>query len=77
VGSRYPPGNEDTIKAVEGAFRDIWDTLVASQPDRNTDPESLRVAVTHVLLDFIEEGVADPNELRVLTLRHFSAQPRT
>jgi hypothetical protein len=26
MGSRYPPGfyDEDTLKAVEGAFRDVW-----------------------------------------------------
>jgi hypothetical protein len=66
VGSRYPPGNEDTIKAVEAAFRDVWDTLVTNQPSPNADPEGLRVAVIHVLLDLIEEGVTDPNDLRVL-----------
>jgi hypothetical protein len=77
MGSRYPPGNKETIKAVEGAFRDIWNELVINNPNQNTDPEGLRVAVIHVLLDLIDEGVTDPNDLRVATLSHFSAQPRT
>ena len=78
MGSRYPSGNEDTIRAVEDAFRDIWDELVTSNPNQNADPEGLRVAVIHVLLDLIEEeGVTDPKDLRVLTLNHFSAPPRT
>lgn len=78
MGSRYPPGfyDEDVLKAIEGAFRDIWDNLTTSNPSQNTDREGLRVAVIHRLLGLVEEGITDPEDLRVLTLRHFTAQPR-
>jgi hypothetical protein len=78
MGSKYPPGfyDEEILKAVEGAFRDIWDNLT-SDPSQNTDRDGLRVAVVHWLLDLIEQGVSDPNDLRVLTLSHFTSQPRS
>jgi hypothetical protein len=79
MGSKYPPGfyDEDKLKAVEGAFRDVWDSLATSNPSQNTDRDGLRVAVIHRLLDLVEQGVTDPDELRFLTLSHFTAQPRT
>jgi hypothetical protein len=74
MGSTYPPGfyDEETLKAVEGAFHDIWDKLATS----HRDLDGLRVAVIDQLLGLVGQGITDPDSLRTLTLSHFTAQPR-
>ena len=79
MGSRYPPGfyDENALKAIEGAFREIWDNLAASNPSQGADREGLKVAVIDRLLGLVEQGITDPEDLRMLTLSHFSDQPRS
>ena len=76
MGSMYPSRSrdEETVKTVEGAFREIWAELILSNPTRPPDRDKLRVAVIHELLELIEEGVTDPTELKLQTLSRFTAQ---
>jgi hypothetical protein len=76
MASKDPPAfySEKTLTAVEDVFREVWDTLTANEPHAANNA-GLRVAVIHRLLEFIDEGVRDPDELRTLTLSHFSTQP--
>ena len=73
MGSRYPPAyySEKTLNAVEDAFREVLDTL-ASDPHWIANNAGLRVAVIHRLLELVEDGFTDLEELRTLTLSHFT-----
>jgi hypothetical protein len=77
MGSRYPPAyySEKTLKGLEDAFLEVLATLAANDPHRITDNAGIRVAVIHRLLELVEGGVTDPEELRTLALRHFTIQP--
>ena len=76
MGSKYPPAyySEKTLKAVEDAFQEVLDTL-ANDPHWIANNAGLRVAVIHRLLELVEEGLTDPEDLRTLTLSHSSPQP--
>jgi hypothetical protein len=77
MGSNYPPAiySEKTLRAVEDAFREVWQTLEANNP-HVANNAGLRIAVIDRLLTLLEEGVRDPDELRTLTLSHFNEEPR-
>jgi hypothetical protein len=77
MASRYPSGfyDEETLKTVEGTFREVCDTLAGTKLALGCDNDGLRAAIVQQLLKFVEQGVTDPNELRTLTLSHFSYQP--
>jgi hypothetical protein len=42
-------------------------------PSPNCDNNALRTAIVQRLLDLVEQGITDPNELRNATLSHFDA----
>jgi hypothetical protein len=75
--SKYPPAlySERTLRAVESAFKEVWATLSANDPQRVAENTELRVAVINRLLDLLEKGVRDPDELRTRTLSHFCHPP--
>ena len=79
MGSRHPPGfyDEDTLKVIEGAFRDVWDRLATSNPRQDTDVDGLRVAVIDQLLGLVGQGITDPLDLREVVLRHFTHRSST
>jgi hypothetical protein len=74
MGSRYPPAyySEKTLKALEDAFLEVLATLAANDPHWIANNAGLRVAVIHRLLELVEDGFTDPEELRTLTLSHFT-----
>lgn len=76
MGSKHPPGyyDEESLKTVEEAFRDIWNIFLTRNPSP-TDRDLLRVAAVDRLLGLVGEGITDPDTLRALTLSHFSNQP--
>ena len=78
MGSQYPPGfyDDNTLRVIEGAFREVWHSLAASNPNQDTDRQGLKVAVIDRLLGLVEQGITDPEDLRALTLSHFTDQPR-
>jgi hypothetical protein len=73
MGSQYPPGSydQDTLKAIEGVFRDVWDHLPTSNPSHDTDREGLKVAIIDQLLGLVEQGITDPLAMREVVLRVF------
>jgi hypothetical protein len=77
MGSKYPPAfySERTLNEVEDAFRDVWATLSANDPQRVVNNGGLRLAVINRLLELIDKGIRDPDELRTLTLSHFCSPP--
>ena len=77
MGSRYPPGfyDDETLKAIEGTFHEVCEALSRTEPSFGCDNDGLRVAVVQQLLKLVEQGVTSPEELRTLTVGHFTAQP--
>ncbi len=78
MGSRYPPGfyDDDTLNAIEGTFRDVCETLARTEPSFGCDNDGLRLAVVQQLLKLVEQGVTNSEDLRTLTLSHFTHLPR-
>jgi hypothetical protein len=74
MASRHPPGfyDDETLKTLEGTFREVCDTLAGTKLALGCDNDGLRVAIVQQLLKFVEQGVTDPKELRALALSHFS-----
>jgi hypothetical protein len=71
MGSKHPPGfyHEETLSAMKGAFRQVWETVVLSDPFRDTDKdELLRQLIIQNLMELTDDGITAPDELRSQTL---------
>jgi hypothetical protein len=78
MGSQYPPRSydEQTLLALEHAFRDVWAVLKAHDPNKDWDKDSeLKKALAEKLIDLADAGVVDPQELRSRTLESFDFSP--
>ena len=75
MGSLHHPVfyDEKSVAVVEGVLRDGWESLAGTTADQRAGGE-LRTAVVNRLLDLLEQGITDPDELRVATLTHFNVQ---
>ena len=75
MGSRTRTGYEwHTLAALEHALRDVQLALKAHDPYRDwekNDPDLTRT-LAEKLMDLIDAGVKDPNELRDKTLKSLS-----
>ena len=74
MGSQYPPKSYDetTLLALEEALRDVWDVVKARDLFRDWDKDSeLKQAVAAKLMDLVDIGISDPQELRSRTLEIF------
>ena len=68
---RYPPGfyDEETVSALAQAFREVWKTAMTNDPFRDSGKhEKLRQTIVQTMLDLINEGVLNADELRDRTL---------
>ena len=58
-----------TLAVMDQAFAAIWNVLRADDPFRDYANDSeLRLAIGQKLLNFVADGVTDPNRLRHLTV---------
>ena len=78
MGSQFPPGYYDAtvLKAVEGAFHEVCDTL-ARDPRWESKNQELRTDVVQQLLNLVGQGITDPLDLREVVLRHFAHRTST
>jgi hypothetical protein len=62
--------------ALEQAMRDVWEVLKAHAPcsDWDKDP-GLQNTLAEMMLDLVDSGVTDPQELRSRTLENFNFKP--
>jgi hypothetical protein len=68
--------SDTTLFALEQAMRDVWVVLKAHAPcsDWDKDP-GLQNALAGMLLDLVDSGVTDPQELRSKALENFNFKP--
>jgi hypothetical protein len=71
---QYPLGyyEEESLAAVEGAFRDVWNALAM---ESSASSEGLRIAIIQTLLKLVGEGTTRPDQLRAIVLMEYG--PRT
>jgi hypothetical protein len=69
MGSKYPSRFYDdaTLRLLEEAFREVW-TTVRGVGDEND--EMLGQKIAQILMHLVDQGIVNPNELRVRTLRN-------
>jgi hypothetical protein len=65
-----------TLFALEQAMRDVWEVLKAHAPcsDWDKDP-GLQNTLAEMMLDLVNSGVTDPQELRSRILENFDFKP--
>jgi hypothetical protein len=75
MGSQHPSGyyDEQSLRAIEGVLGEVWETLAGTIADQHAR-DGLRTAVITRLLDLVEQGINDPEELRLATLTHFNGR---
>ncbi len=69
--------DEQSLRAIEGTYREVCEELSKSQPLNGCDYDSLRTVIVHRLLKLVEQGITDPIELRSSTLSYFVGQHET
>jgi hypothetical protein len=68
--------SDATLFALEQAMRDVWEVLKAHAPHSYWDKDpGLQNALAEMLLDLVDSGVTDPQELRSRTLENFNFKP--
>jgi hypothetical protein len=69
MGGKYPSRFYDdaTLRLLEEAFREVWTTVrdVGGEND-----EMLGQKIAQILMHLVDQGIANPDELRVRTLRN-------
>jgi hypothetical protein len=73
MGAQYPLGyyDEESLSAVEGAFRDVWNALAM---ENSASSEGLRIAIIQTLLKLVGEGTTRPDQLRAIVLMEYGPQ---
>jgi hypothetical protein len=62
--------DDSTMKTVKAAFHDVWATIEAHDPFRDTaDDDDLKATIIRKLIDLVSEGKTSQNELRSEALR--------
>jgi hypothetical protein len=67
----YPKLYDDaTMNTVKAAFHDVWATIAAHDPFRDTaSDDDLKTAIIRKLLDLVSEGKTSQDELRSEALK--------
>jgi hypothetical protein len=75
MGAKHSHGyyDEQSLRAIEDTLREVCEELAERMPSLSCDNNALRTAIVQQLLDLVEQGITDPNELRTATLSHFDA----